>query len=149
VTRRSQNPSPEPGRRRGFTLTEAAFVTVIIGLGVVAMLELLAAGTATNVEGAELTTGVNLAQQVRERTIQNTFVDVLCLDGQGYDPPLDAGNNPITKLKGWKQTIAVKSVRPDKLTQDVPDTDPEAVRVTVTVSRNGREVCQANWYRFE
>src|SRR5215210_3842972 len=32
-------------RRRGFTLIEAAIVTVIIGLGCVSMLELLAAGT--------------------------------------------------------------------------------------------------------
>jgi prepilin-type N-terminal cleavage/methylation domain-containing protein len=134
--------------RRGFTLTESAIVTVIIGVGAVAMLELLACGTASNVAGADVTTGINLAKQVRELTLQNTFEDLICLDGQTYDPPRDASNDSISKLAGWKQTVTIKTVNPDKLTQELPDADPEAIRVTVTVSHGGREVCAASWHRF-
>ena len=53
-------------RNRGFTLIEAAMTTVIIGVGFVAMLQLLATGTASNIEGAQTTTGINLAKNVRE-----------------------------------------------------------------------------------
>src|SRR6266581_3800902 len=52
--------------RRGFTLIEAAITTVIIGVGCVAMLQLLASGTMANHDGAELTTGMNLAGNIRE-----------------------------------------------------------------------------------
>jgi prepilin-type N-terminal cleavage/methylation domain-containing protein len=61
--------------RRGFTLIEAAMVTVIIGVGVVAMLQLLAAGTVSNSEGTELTTGINLANNVREMSLALAFYD--------------------------------------------------------------------------
>jgi prepilin-type N-terminal cleavage/methylation domain-containing protein len=134
--------------RRGFTLIESAIVTVIIGVGAVAMLELLATGTASNVSGAEVTTGVSLAKQIRELTLQSTFDDTITLNGASYDPPFDAGNNPITKLAGWKQTIKVQPVSPDKLTQELASTEPDAARVTVVVSRNGRRVCEMSWLRF-
>src|SRR3712207_2741458 len=61
--------------RRGFTLIEAAMVTVIIGVGVVGMLELLAAGTLSNTKGTELTTAINLANNVREFTLAMPFLD--------------------------------------------------------------------------
>src|SRR4051812_17096804 len=61
--------------RRGFTLIEAAMVTVIVGVGVVGMLELLAAGTMSNTKGTELTTAINLANNVREITLGLQFVD--------------------------------------------------------------------------
>jgi prepilin-type N-terminal cleavage/methylation domain-containing protein len=134
--------------RRGFTLIESAIVTVIIGVGAVAVLELLATGTASNMSGAEVTTGVSLAKQIRELTLQSTFNDTITLDGEGYDPPFDAGNNPITKLAGWKQTIKVQPVSPDKLTQDLASTEPDAARVTVVVTHNGRRVCEMSWLRF-
>jgi prepilin-type N-terminal cleavage/methylation domain-containing protein len=139
---------PASRRRRGFTLIESAIVTVIIGVGAVAMLELLASGTASNMSGTEVTTGISLAKQVRELTLQSTFDDTVTLDGESYDPPFDAGNNPITKLAGWKQTIKVQPVSPDKLTQDLASTEPDAVRVTVVITRNGRHVCAMSWHRF-
>lgn len=136
-------------RRRGFTLIESAIVTVIIGVGAVALLELLAAGTTSNVSGAELTTGVNLAKQVRELSLQSVFNDTIAMNNKSFDPPLDAGNNQITKLAGWKQSIVVKSMNPDKLTQELVSADPDAVQVTVTVTHNGRRVCELKWHRFK
>ena len=62
--------------RRGFTLIEAAITTIIIGVGCVAMLELLGAGTLANNQGAELTTAMNLAGNIRE-----------CMTGVAYTDP--------------------------------------------------------------
>src|SRR5689334_18528489 len=64
-----------PRTRRGFTLVESAVVTVIVGVGVVAMLELLAAGSVSNAEGAELTTAINLASNIREISLGLPFRD--------------------------------------------------------------------------
>ena len=61
--------------RRGFTLIEAAIVTVIIAVGVVGMLELLAAGSVSNAEGTELTTAINLAANVREVSLGMAYYD--------------------------------------------------------------------------
>jgi len=68
---------------RGFTLIEAAMVTVIVGVGVVAMLQLLAAGTVSNSEGTELTTAINLANNIREMSL-----------GLAYYDPTDMAKNP-------------------------------------------------------
>jgi prepilin-type N-terminal cleavage/methylation domain-containing protein len=75
---------PSARGRRGFTLIEAAIVTVIIGVGVVSMLQLLAAGTVSNSEGTELTTAINLANNVREFSLGLAY----------YDPDTDMTVNP-------------------------------------------------------
>jgi len=55
--------------RRGFTLIEAALAILIVGVGVTALLELLTAGTLSNVAGTELTTAINLANNIHEITM--------------------------------------------------------------------------------
>ena len=136
-------------RRRGFTLIEAALTTVIIGVGVMAMLELLAAGTSSNVDASQLTTAMNLAKQVREVTIQKTFEEIVAMDGDAYAPPQDGSGLPMNTLTGWEQAIRVQPVDPNRLTLAQIDDDPEAVRVTVTVKHNGNQVTQASWHRFK
>src|SRR5258706_13555238 len=96
--------------RRGFTLIEAAMTTVIIGVGCVAMLQLLGAGTIANNDGAELTTAMNLAGNVPEcmtgvgysdlttpthwgteagETTTASYNDLDDFDGQAFSPPID------------------------------------------------------------
>ena len=81
-------PCPFPARRRisagaraGFTLIEAAMVMVIVGIGVISMLELLAAGTVSNSDAAGITTAMTLASSVREASLGLAF----------YDPQQSAG----------------------------------------------------------
>src|SRR5882762_2003420 len=62
-------------RRAGFTLIEAALVTTIISFGVLAMLQLLAVGTVSNNEGAEMSTAINLAKGVRELMVGMPIAD--------------------------------------------------------------------------
>jgi len=70
------HPRRAAGRRRtGFTLVEAAMVTVIIGVGVMAMLTLLAAGTAANEDATQLTEAINLANNIHEITMGMPYYD--------------------------------------------------------------------------
>jgi prepilin-type N-terminal cleavage/methylation domain-containing protein len=84
--------------RRGFTLIEAAMVTVIIGVGVVAMLQLLAAGTVSNSEGTELTTAINLANNVREMSLGLAYYDP---DDMAKNPPVYTWNTREATVKDY------------------------------------------------
>jgi prepilin-type N-terminal cleavage/methylation domain-containing protein len=59
--------------RRGFTLIEAAIAMVIVGVGCVGMLQLMAAGSMANGDAGELTTGMMLANNIREATANCFF----------------------------------------------------------------------------
>src|SRR5438309_5511380 len=115
---------PTRRRRSGFTLIEAALVTTIISFGVLAMLQLLAVGTVSNSDGAEMSTAINLAKSVREMMIgmpiadpqtpthwgaeagENlaTYDDIDDFDGKSYSPPIDARRTSIAALPDWSQT---------------------------------------------
>ena len=151
--------------RRGFTLIEAAMVTVIIGIGVVGMLELLAAGTLSNSKGTELTTAINLANNVREislglafadpqlPTVWNTkeasvalYDDIKDLDGESWSPPRDVRRQEILGYGNWRQKVKVETVASDNVASVRPNnpTEPTA-RITVTVQRAGTDVYVMSW----
>ena len=120
--------------------------TVIIGLGVVAMLELIASGTVANVRSTEMTTAMNLAKNVRERTIQAPYDTLVSFNGQFASPPVDSRGVQIAGLPEWRQDIAIRPVDPNRLTATITDSTPQALRITATVSRNGRMICDMSWY---
>ena len=159
--------------RAGFTLAETALMMVICGLGVMAILELLAAGSMSNVAGAEVTSGSHLAGNVREICLglafrdpqedpdwlapekwawQNReasvdlYDDIKDLDGCKFSPPLDARRKPIAGYEKWAQVITVDTVADDHLASVRPK-DPRAVaaRITVKVTRDGRVVHTSSW----
>lgn len=152
--------------RRGFTLIEAALATVIIGIGVVALLELLAAGTMSNSAGTELTTATSLADNIHEISMVLPFNDptngaststketggpanyndVWDLNGDTYSPPLDVTRHPLSGFANWGQQVTVQSVQPDTLTASRPNsvTLPTA-RVTVVITHHGKNVYTASW----
>ena len=161
------------GRRGGFTLTETALMMVICGVGVMAILELLAAGPMSNVAGAEVTSGSHLAGNIREICLglafrdpqedpdwltpekwvwQNReatvaeYDDIKDLDGCKFSPPLDARRRPIAGYEKWAQVITVDTVADDHLASVRPK-DPRAVaaRITVKITRDGRVVHQSSW----
>jgi hypothetical protein len=170
---RHRAPQRSP-RRRGFTLIEAATTTVIIGVGCVAMLELLGAGTVANHAGTEGTIAMNLAGNVREamtgiaftdpispthwgpeETDVKQFNDVDDFDGWTsaslFGMPIDAKRDRLgSEYAGWEQQVKVESVNPDKLSQVIPhltltpDLRPTS-RVTVTVLHNGQVVYSESW----
>ena len=135
-------------QRRAFTLIEAMLTTVIIGLGVVSMMQLLAAGTVNNIQSFETTTGVNVAKAIREVCVQKTMAEVIAMNGTTHNPSWDSRSQAMSDLAGWQQAITVQSVNPDSLTTNIVDNTPTAVRVTVAVTHNGSSVCSMSWYTF-
>src|SRR4051812_24089164 len=144
---------------------EAAIVTVVIGVGVLSLVELLAAGTMSNSKGAELTTAVNLASNVREiatglafqdstypnqwNTKESTvgaYDDIKDLDGCTFQPPLDVRRQKIDSLPGWAQVVTVETVAEDTISSTRPN-DPTlpVVKVTVRVTHNAKEVYRTRW----
>jgi type II secretory pathway pseudopilin PulG len=136
-------------RRRGFTLIEAALTTMIVGLAFVAVLQLIASGTVSNVQAAETTTAVNLAKCLREMTLGKEFTQVLAMNGSSHQPPVDADGASMEEFGEWKQTLAVRAVDAQHLVGEVNDDDPSAVRLTATVEHNGEKVCDLSWYAFK
>jgi hypothetical protein len=122
--------------------------TVIVGVGFMAMLQLLATGTVSNLRGAQTTTGVNLAKNIREMTLKLPFAQLKALNNTTHSPPIDSRGVALEEFDDWSQVIEVKSVDPDRLTLDVNDPDPVALRFTVTAQHAGQEVCRVSWYAF-
>ena len=155
--------------RSGFTLIEAALVTTIISFGVLAMLQLLAVGTVSNNDGAQMSTAINLAKGIREMMVgmsiadpatpthwgseagENlaTYNDIDDFDGKTFSPPIDARRTSIAALNDWSQSIRVQTVDPNLLTSTVPNGTTAAVRVTVTVSHNGKQITTYSWVAFD
>ncbi|MBX9738411.1 MAG: prepilin-type N-terminal cleavage/methylation domain-containing protein [Phycisphaerales bacterium] len=64
---RAMRPRREPGARRGFTLLESALATVIIGVGVLALVEAQQTFTRSNGYSTSSATATHLANELRER----------------------------------------------------------------------------------
>lgn len=123
-------------------------VTVIIGVGFLGMLQLLTAGTRTNIDGAMLTTGMSLAKNVRERTVQIKFEDVSAMNGRTFQPAIDSRGQAVTEMSEWSQTVAVQAVNVANLTAAQSGTSAQSLKVTVTVKHNAQEVCELSWCLF-
>lgn len=138
---------------------------VIIGVGVMALLQLLAAGTLSNSSGAELTTAVNLANNIHEISLwlpfqkpgnptslqkdaggPTAYTYLWDLNGDTYSPPLDCSRNPISTYTNWSQQVTVSTVDPTNVTAVRPnDPSQPTARVTVTVTHGAKQIYQASW----
>lgn len=147
---------------------EAAIVTVIVGVGTVAMIQLLAAGSVANGESYQLTTGLNLANNIRELTQTLRFTESPTSLTWGPDAgetlatyddvndfhnwtspasgPIDAMRQVVPGMVGWQQSVTVQKVDENRVTLPVASTaDSRMARVTVVVTKDGEEVCKVSW----
>jgi prepilin-type N-terminal cleavage/methylation domain-containing protein len=142
----------QPGQqiRNGFTLIEAAVVIIIVGVGIVGLMQLLAAGSMVNASASELTTAVYLANNIDEMlqgqsyaTLKSTY------DNQTYSGitgPIDATGTVLSEFSGWAQVLSVKYVDDGLLTSVVSDSQYEPTcRVSVTITHHGNAVYTAKW----
>ena len=153
-------------KRRGFTLMETGLATIIIGVGVSALVQLLAKGTISNLDGADLTTAVNLANSIHELTYGLSFADPVTpthwgpetgetlatyndvddFDGQVFSPPIDARRQSLPNFTNWSQAVTVQKVDVNRLSTVVPNaTVMPTLRVTVTVKHLGQTVYAETW----
>src|SRR4051812_18442357 len=103
----ANNRARRPNRQRGFTLIEAAMTTVIVGVGFMAMLQLMATGTRSNGDNVQHTTALNLAKNVRELTLKTKYAQLLALDNTNYKPVVDSQGKKLAGLDDWTQTLHV------------------------------------------
>jgi hypothetical protein len=169
--------APPPGSRRrraGLTLWETSLATLIVGLAVVAISQLILSVTQENFYAQKTTTALTLANNVRELLIglpfndpafgthlgPNTgqatiglFNDVEDFNGYATCPPIDANRQPITALPNWQQSVTVAHITPGANgynTTDPASTDPGVVldRVTITVSYSATPSDATSWKRI-
>ena len=132
--------------RSGFTLIEASLAIIIVGMGVLASAELLAVGTKANSDAHRLTTGLNLASNVRELAQQRTGAEILAMNGDNYKPARDARGENIPGLDDWEQVVTVTRVAPTLITVPVaPDSDSRLLNLTVSVRYRGEEITTESW----
>jgi hypothetical protein len=139
---------------------------MIIGIGVVSLLELLAAGSMSNAAATELSVAANLANNIHEISIGLPFADpvnatsnstkeaggptayndIWDIDGDTYSPPLDVTRHPVSGYSNWAQRVTVQSVQPAALATTQPNSMTlSTARVTVVITHNGNVVYTASW----
>jgi Tfp pilus assembly protein PilV len=156
--------------RAAFTLIETAIAVVVVGVGIMALLQAMASGTRINTQARNITLGVFLAQEVREWTLrlpfrdnpadpnlpyhvgaeagENPQVDVNDLDDLKdvpFTPPRDGEGQAITELAAWSQTVRLQWRDPNDLTARKDDGTTNVVCVSVDVKNNNQLVHTASW----
>ena len=148
--------------RRAFTLLESALATIIIGVGVLAVMGLFEACTRQNRAGAAATTAMLLAGHIQEmmeglpfcdpQTGRATFGpekgetlaffnDIDDFDNQTFNPPIDSTRTSVPALSQYTQVVTIMPVYPNQPSSNIDEAKPEipktaytgAVRVRVKV----------------
>jgi len=166
-------------RRGGFTLLEIAVATIIIGVGLTALMATMRAGTSANSSSNKLTTSLFLAQNIHEWTRRLPFRDPDPEDA-GNPPGPDGGTSPqdfvddvddlmdvtfcpprdgtgakILSLPDWSQTITMTWREPDDLllkTPAAPTPAPgstDTILVTVDIKYRGTPVYTMRYFIFD
>lgn len=141
--------------------------TVIVGVGVLATMQLFGACTRDNANSAQMTTAMLLAQNIQEVMTDlpfndpasgsagfgaepgenlQTYNDLDDFDSRTIQPPIDASRQPIPQLSQYSQMIAVVPVYPNKLSSNTNPASPDiakgtytgAVRVSVSILYQAR-----------
>lgn len=122
-------------------------VTVIIGLSVLGVVELLTAGSMANADSTELTIAVNLANNMAERIQGATYSTLFATyDNQTYSPPIDNRGTSLSSFSTWSQSVDVKYLTTTNLTQTLADNNvTDMARVTVTISHNSAPIYTTSW----
>jgi prepilin-type N-terminal cleavage/methylation domain-containing protein len=134
--------------RRGFTLIETALASIIVGVGIVATMQLFATCTMDNRSAAQMSTAAMLANNVHEAMLGAevtfadpgtahryfgpepgeslaTFDDLDDFDGASMSPPIDSLRKPIASLSEYTQVVSVWPVYPNKLSVNSNESNPD------------------------
>jgi Tfp pilus assembly protein PilV len=160
--------------RGGFSLVEVAVATIIVGIGVTALMISLAAGTKVNRAGQKITQAVFLAQELREWTSNLPFKDtdpgdannppgpdglnpqifvddlddLYSASGLTYSPPVDCTNPPAARmieLQDWSEKFTLTWRNPDNLTETVAVGTSDIIHVQVDIACQGQIILTTGW----
>lgn len=128
----------------GFTLLEALFASMLIGLVIAALAASSGAYTMANAAGVDLSTAEFLIEEIREHTAPVAFSD-LAAAGGNFSPPIDVDGNPMAEFAVFEQQVVVQNVNSSNFTTPLAGSD--FIRITVTITKNGQPVSDASWIR--
>ena len=133
----------------GFTLIEALFAAMLLGLVVAALAAASGAFTMANGYGVDLSTAEFLIEEMRELTANEDFDTLLTVyDGQTFNPPKDVSNTDMSAFAEFSQQVQIDYVASGDFTNTV--TGPtNFVRVTVTVSKGTQPISSTSWIRAQ
>jgi prepilin-type N-terminal cleavage/methylation domain-containing protein len=139
--------------RHGFTLMETALATVIIGVGIMAMMRLVNACTTENDLAKQTTTAMLLADHIQEAMAGLAFNDPIAInpvfgpepgetlatyndvddfDGASYSPPINSMRNAMPQFIQFTQVISVCPVLPAQLNGNTDPAHPTIAKTTYT-----------------
>jgi len=139
-----QDKNHRRGGGRGFTLVEALMTILLLSVGLAAVMGAVNLGIRYSGEGTELTQAVFLAQEIRERTLNMDFLDVVNLNGATNSPPINSHGETITGMSGWSQSITTSYRSTNDPSVVLPGTS-DLVFVQVQVSHNGNVSLTTGW----
>ncbi|MBL7153045.1 MAG: type II secretion system protein [Phycisphaerae bacterium] len=138
-------------KNNGFTLIEALFAILLVGLAIASLVGANAAFTRANGAGADLSTAEFLLEQVKELTATLDYDDLDDFDGEPFSPPISADGTPLTDFGAFTQEITVAKVSASNFEPvDPNDSTPTPfIRVTARVLMNSTEITSASWIRAD
>lgn len=155
-------------KNNGFTLIEALFAILLVGLAIASLMGANTSFTRSNGAGAELSTAEFLLEQVKELTATlpvsdpetttwttfgpeeaslAAYDDLDDFDGASFSPPISAGRVSLADFAAFTQQVTVQNVSASNFGLVVADRSTAFVRVTVRVLRNSAEISSASWIR--
>jgi len=167
-TLRAARDTGGPPRGGGFSLIEVVVATAIIGIGVVALLTCVSAGTGANYEGRRLTQATFLAQEIREWTLRLAFSDPNSEDEDNppgpdpgdteysvddlddlmdltFSPPRDGMGLDIYDMPEWSETLTMTWRSPTDLATTVTPGTSNVIHVELKLYKNGLLALTTGW----
>ncbi len=131
------------GTPKGFTLVEVLITSIVIGLGIVAVMAAIGSGTRINEAGVSLTRAGFLTQEIREWSMNldtlNDLTDVT------YSPPRNSLGEELNDMTGWSQTLTVTWRSPTDLDVIVPSGSSDIAHMQLGVEHNGELILSTDW----
>ncbi|HOT73939.1 MAG TPA: prepilin-type N-terminal cleavage/methylation domain-containing protein [Anaerohalosphaeraceae bacterium] len=132
-------------RRRGFTLVEVLVAVLLVGLAIASLVATSGAFTIKNGAAVDLSTAEFLIEEIRERTAMMGFDELAAMKEASYCPPIDVNGEQLEDFGVFGQQVRVECVGGADLDEITESSD--FVRVTVTITKNGRPISSASWIR--
>jgi hypothetical protein len=132
----------------GFTLVEALFAAMLLGLVIAALAAASGAFTMANGYGLDLSTSEFLIEEIREYTANQSFADLITnFSGQTYNPPVDITGTAMPEFSEFTQQISIDRVQAGNFEQIDGTGTSDFIRVTVSITKNGSPINSTSWIR--
>ncbi|HDY65662.1 MAG TPA: prepilin-type N-terminal cleavage/methylation domain-containing protein [Phycisphaerae bacterium] len=134
-----------PRRRtpKGFTLMEVLITSVIISVGITAVMAAIGSGTRVNEAGISLTKAGFLAQEIREWSMNLDDLD--SLTSVTYSPPRNSLGVELTNMAGWSQDLTVTWRSSTDLDVIVPSDSSDIAHIWLAVWHNDELILSTDW----